>query len=361
MSGHWDTVLMICSCSIAHFQWGANRVPGAVNGSHQPVVYIFTQQGFFAINYLDDLGGAAETDTADKAFSQLRNILQQFGLQEALNKTVTPCTVMVFLGIEVNTVTLTITIPQDKWQEIQNLLQKWTNKVSATKKQTQQLAGSLNFACRCVKSGRVYLSHILNFLRAFKSESSQMLNTEIRQDIEWWINFAPQFNGMSLMLETQWSSVDENFSSDSCLTGGGAVSSHAFVQWSYPQRILQANFNINQLECMMVVVALKVLGKDLARKRLLIHCDNRNTVLAINSGSSRDMVLQRCLRELHVCCAKMSCEVKAQFIFGSENRISDALSRWDRGHKFRKFFEELTGKQKLVQRTVEDYMWNFIF
>ena len=69
------------------------------------VVYIFkTQYGYFAINYLDDLGGAESPEKAEDAFNKLREILVKFGLQEACQKTVPPCMVMVFLGIQVNTI-----------------------------------------------------------------------------------------------------------------------------------------------------------------------------------------------------------------------------------------------------------------
>ena len=50
------------------------------------VVYIFVNWGYFAINYLGDLGGAQEEDTADLAFNTLHSLLLQFGLTEALNK-----------------------------------------------------------------------------------------------------------------------------------------------------------------------------------------------------------------------------------------------------------------------------------
>ena len=69
------------------------------------VVFIHVKNGFFTINYLDDLGGADTAERATASFNNLRDILQQMGLQEAVSKTVSPCTLMVFLGIEVNTIT----------------------------------------------------------------------------------------------------------------------------------------------------------------------------------------------------------------------------------------------------------------
>ena len=128
------------------------------------VVYIYTKWGYFAINYLDDLGGADHEYRADEAFASLKKLLVDFGLVEAYNKSYPPAHVMVFLGIEVNSILLTLRIPWEKFCEILELLEIWENKVRATRKETQQLAGSLNFAARCVRSGRVYLARILNFI-----------------------------------------------------------------------------------------------------------------------------------------------------------------------------------------------------
>ena len=89
------------------------------------VVFIFVHRNFFAINYLDDLGGCDTADRANAAFTELRTILQQFGLIEAINKVCPPSTCMLFLGIEVNMVNFTLRIPQDKLMEILEILAIW--------------------------------------------------------------------------------------------------------------------------------------------------------------------------------------------------------------------------------------------
>ena len=198
------------------------------------VVFIFTEMGFFAINYLDDLG-SAEEEKALEAYTKLQ-LLADFGLKEALEKSVSPSTVMVFLGIEVNTLLFTLTIPQEKWAQIQQLLKSWQVKQTASKKETQSLAGSLNFACRCVHSGRVYLSRILNFLRSLPDIGRAKITPETRRDIDWWVEFAPSFNGISLMLENEWAEVDSLLSSDSCLTGG-SIRTGGLFPLEIPRRI----------------------------------------------------------------------------------------------------------------------------
>ena len=192
------------------------------------VVFIYTEMGYFAINYLDDLGGADLAERAEKAYQELRNLLGNIGLITAANKCCSPSCTIVFLGIEVNSILFTLTIPEEKMQEILHVLKTWVNKTTANLKDVQKLAGLLNFACRCVCSGRVYLARILNFLRDMPAQGQKLIPCDMRMDIEWWIQFAPTFNGVSLMLENTWSLPDACIESDSCLMGVGPLLHKSF-------------------------------------------------------------------------------------------------------------------------------------
>ena len=64
---------------------------------------------------------------------------------------------------------------------------------------------------------------------------------------------------------------------------------------------------------MVLVLALAKFAKGFERKRLEFYCDNQVRVFAINLGSSRDIVIQRCLRHLHKLMAWYSIDVKVVF------------------------------------------------
>ena len=325
------------------------------------VVYIFTKWGYFAINYLDDLGSAEEEEIAEEAYHKLQEILHKFGLKEALNKSCPPSHIMIFLGIKVNTLNLTLSIPEEKWEEIITIAKSWLVKKTASLKDTQKLAGLLNFACRCVKSGRVYLSRILNFLRTLSKNGVKKVPISVKKDVQWWVDLAHLFNGVSLITEVDWTAPDALLSSDSCLTGGGAFFNGYFTHWEYPKEIVNLKLDINQLECLMVVLTIKLWGKYLTRKKLVLNCDNQVTCFAINSGASRNQVIQHCLRELHKWLVVYHCELKVQYLKGSDNRISDSLSRWHTHKSFRDSFTDLTKDFQLRETEVSREHWKFLF
>ena len=206
------------------------------------VVFIFSKWNYFAINYLDDIGGAESAEKAEEAFENLKKLLHNFGLKIATGKSVAPTTVMVFLGIEVNTILLTLSIPRDKWEEIKSELNRWAQKKTANLNQVQKLAGLLNFACRCVKSGKIYLSRILNFLRSLPKEGFRQIPTSVKHDISWWLEFAPLYNRTTLTTQNWWLDPDAILSSDSYLTGGGCFFRRQFYTLGVSTRINTKTF-----------------------------------------------------------------------------------------------------------------------
>ena len=325
------------------------------------VVYVFTKWGYFAINYLDDLGGAEDEEHADLAFATLRKLLVQFRLSEALNKSCPPNHVMVFLGIEVNSILLIMRIPGEKMSEILELLQFWTNKTHCSVRELQSLAGPLNFASRCVKSGRIYLSRILNFLRTMNNVGTYRIPRDTQLDILWWKEFFPLYNGVSLMMNSEWTEADQLIASDSCLTGGGAYTNNQFVHFQFPEIVLKKCKHINQLECVTLVVAIAKWAPLFRCSKLLVNCDNQVTVQCINSGFSRNKVLQSCLRYLHRVMALESFDLKAQYLTSGDNRVADSLSCWHLGQRYRKEFIEYSRTRNMKEVHITDSEFQFLF
>lgn len=66
----------------------------------------------------------------------------------------------------------------------------------------------------------------------------------------------------------------------------------------------------------------------LQHQRPFISCDNETAVSVINSGSTKDLVMQQCLRQLWFISAIHDCELRARHIPGNHNLFVDALSSW---------------------------------
>ena len=82
------------------------------------------------------------------SYSTLMALLYDLGLEISISKLIEPTTVAVCLGIKINTINITLRIPQDKLQEIQELCFSYVLKTMVTKPQSQSLLGSLLYITR---------------------------------------------------------------------------------------------------------------------------------------------------------------------------------------------------------------------
>ena len=72
---------------------------------------------------------------------------------------------MVFLGGLFNTNKMTMEVTPERLLEIRSMIKTWLIKHEASLKEIQQLLGKLNFIESCVRSSRVFVYRILNWLR----------------------------------------------------------------------------------------------------------------------------------------------------------------------------------------------------
>jgi len=279
-------------------------------------------------SYLDDFAGVSRPESALEDFESLGRMLSSLGLVEALNKSVAPSTRMVFLGVTFDTVKMTIEVTPERVLEILGLLESWKFKKSASKREIQSLIGTLQFASKCVPSGRLFVSRILDLLRGLKLPlHRKRITGEFRKDISWWANFMTTFNGVAIMLDQQWTNVDSVVSTEACLTGAGGWVEGEFFCTTFPTWVLEAGWHINALELLTLLVALRLWCPRFKGKRIKVFCDNEASVIVLNSGRCRDSVMLSLLREIAYLCAVHDCLVRAVHLAGVDNRLADKLSR----------------------------------
>ena len=222
---------------------------------------------------------------------------------------------------------MTMEVTPDRLQELEQELVTWQQKVYANKTQVQSLVGKLSFITKCVRPGRMLMARLLNWLREYKSKDNRRIPDSFRKDLRWWQNFMREFNGVRLLPKDRWTAVDEGIATDACLTGMGGLCWGEYFHCSIPDKL--ANWAINELEAMAILVALRLWAPRLQGRQMLVSCDNMATVWAINMWKTKAVRLQDCVRDILFVCAKYQIQIKAIHIKGTDNRVADWLSRWD--------------------------------
>ena len=91
--------------------------------------------------------------------------------------------IMSFLGINIDTVRLILTLTPERLCEIKAETASWLTKETTSLKDIQSLIGKLSFAATTVRSGRLFYSRILNFLRTLPKHGIRVIPGEVKKDI----------------------------------------------------------------------------------------------------------------------------------------------------------------------------------
>ena len=157
-------------------------------------------RGFKCIVYLNDFYLCAETERAcQQAYDVLTALLVSLGFTINIRKSVPPCIRFIFLGIEIDTCTQTLSYPQDKLTVLQE------GKKSASKHSIQSLLGRMNWAAKCVRAARPYMCRFISLIKVLRQPGHRIrLSAEAKHDLAWWASFATVFNGVSFWHVRGW-------------------------------------------------------------------------------------------------------------------------------------------------------------
>ena len=131
------------------------------------------------------------------AYDRLQELLGELGFTISQSKLISPSTEVTCLGILVNTINCTVSVPPEKLVQIQQLCRTWIHKYQCTKKELQSLLGSLLYISKCVKNSRFFLNRMLALLRANTTSKVITLDSDFKKDLNWFNQFLSTFNGIS--------------------------------------------------------------------------------------------------------------------------------------------------------------------
>ena len=307
------------------------------------VTFMFRSLGFDCTNYIDDYGGAEIPAKSREAFDALGHLLLDLGLQSSPDKDSPPSTSMVFLGVAFNTVDMTMSVTPARLSDLLSQCHAALFQSRISLADLRSLLGVMSFVTACVCPARIFMNGLLNALRTHPHSRFCPLSDNLKSDLRWWCSFLPQYNGVSIIKTEPWITNPIFLSTDACQTGAGAFCNGYFFHTPFPDSLLATfGHDINTLELLTIMAALKLWGHLLQGQRFILKCDNVNSVQALNSGRSRSFGMQACLREIWLLSALHDFELQAEHLPGRDNTIADHLSRWHLAPSHQAQFPSLT-------------------
>ena len=172
-----------CSCQI--FQ----RISDALKW----MLYKRYPTGVTVFNNLDDfLFVAASAEHCQAALRAFEHMCLEIGVPVAAHKTVGACTSLVFLGIGLCTVTMSMAIPDEKVKRYRALLRAFLSLRNPKVRLWQRIAGVLVHVSQVVWVGRAYLGSVHGSLRGILSQHAsrrRRIGLEAKADLNVWLAF----------------------------------------------------------------------------------------------------------------------------------------------------------------------------
>ena len=311
--------------------FGLRSAPKIFNAVADALNWILHRAGIEHVyHYLDDFIILAPPGSpqCQQALDILDRICQILGIPLAVHKRDGPTTRLTFLGIEIDTVAGQLRLPADKLQRLLELLEKWGDRKTCSRKDLESLIGHLNHACKVVRHGRSFLRRTIDLLHSVNhlpAGTPIRLSSGLRSDVAWWRTFLPRWNGVAFLTPPALQPSTEMASDASGSWGGGAWHTNQWfqVQWGPHSHGL----SIAEKELIPIILACDVWGHSWQGHRILCHCDNQVVVAALRSRTSKAKGLMHLLRCLAFVEAQHQCHIQPTYINTKANHLADDLSR----------------------------------
>eukprot|EP00731_Ephydatia_muelleri_P016296 Em0009g720a len=272
--------------------FGLRSAPKVFNAVADALEWVCRRQGVSNIlHYLDDFFtiGSPHTVECISNLAALRTIFNDLGVPLAEHKTVGPATSIVFLGINLDSCSLQLSLPEEKLRDLKALIQSWVARKVTTARDLKSLVGKLENACKVVRPGR----------------------------LEW------RVSGGRKILESAQPDVVVHCDASGSI-GCAAWWSEGWLHYEWPPEVAAAS--ITPKETLPVVFACAVWGQLWRNKLIRVYCDNEAAVANLNSGRSKEPWSMHMIRCLIFIKAIYGLELEVLHLPGKMNTLADALS-----------------------------------
>ena len=319
--------------------FGAKTSCGIFNSLTQAVRHIVESQGRARIvAYLDDFLIIGRTyQECQEGMNNLIKVLRELGFGINYNKVVCPTHNLTFLGVQIDTVDYSLSLPEDKLQSLTTEASFVLSSRNVSKRELQSIVGKLNWASQCIYSGRAHLRRIINRINSLNAPHHKTrITAEIREDLIWWIQNVRAFNGHTPISDPR---VTTHVCVDACGAGAGgyAAGDWFHLRWAdWPETQL---LHINYKEVLALAPAVDLWGPTWRGCRVLVYSDNQAAVGILNRGTAKDPFVMGVLRDIFWKSVFYDFRIHAIYYPGRHNVVADAASRvmerggWERLHE----------------------------
>ena len=243
----------------------------------------------------------------------------------------------IFIGFTIDTKLMRISIPVNSVNLLLAALAEIVPPISAKNpritriplKKFQSVVGHLVWVSQVIPPARVYLSEMFNTMSSVAKFNWKHVNVSsaLRYDFLWFRDTLLDWNGISLISTSEWETNSHiGFTSDSCLTGAGFISTRSFSFWSWCPESAD-RLGIQGLELLTVCIGLYSYGSLLSSRRILWATDNESNIQSFSKGRCVNPFVTDILRDIISAEIRFSLEIRLLHVFRENIQGADDLSK----------------------------------
>jgi len=289
--------------------------------------------GLWMVVYIDDvLIMAPSREAMMAARDTFIRLLKEFGFTMNEPKShLVPTQSIEFLGVIVDSRTMTFTLPPRRMEKVSSLVQDMLHKANKGKQvhlhDWQKLVGTIQSVTTCVLPTRLHSNALIEALRSAESHPRHLASAGASQveDLRWWQANLAKFNGRAIVPTPPHATLD----TDASEKGWGAVHFSPEGKRHECQGFYTAVLTSNHRELQAISYGVMSLARAMGWKdcSLRVRTDNQTAMSYINRMGGREPHLTRVTEEVHNYCMTRNIFLTAEYLPGEDNSIADALSR----------------------------------
>lgn len=284
-------------------------------------------QGDDIFSFIDDFFGiAVSREMVWESLKRWLELLDKLGLSDKEKKRLLPAQIMVFLGLEWDSLAMEVRLPGEKKERLLTLLSSFVGRRCAKVAEIQKLAGKMGFAAQVVRGGWTHIRRVWDVYKGtthLESQKVVKLGEGFHSDLQFWLSYLPVWNGVSTLEQPS----SARFATDASKMGYGAWWGKRWLAraWSLSSR---RNRHSNWKELACVLLAGRQWRHLWRGFKVEVCMNNQAAVAIINKGYSPVREYMRLARKIFWLAVNGDFELVAIWTPGVTNIEADALSRW---------------------------------
>lgn len=294
------------------------------------VMAFLRRQGIRIIIYLDDilvLNGTKEGTLAD--LKLVVDLLYSLGFLINWEKSmVIPSQVMEYLGLIVNSIDLSFSLPCSKAEAVRKMCVSAIARGVVSLRSLASIQGNFSWAIPAIPFAQSHYRSLQRFYIANAQRSKFDLETKVQLtpsailDLEWWVANIERSSGKMFFPRDP----DLEIFSDASLSGWGAVCNGVTTRGPWMEEHRQKH--INELELLGALYAIQAFAAGKKGIAVRIFLDNTTAVSYVNKcGGTRSVALTATAKMLSAWCEERFVSLEAVHLAGELNTIADRESR----------------------------------